>query len=251
MAGHSKWANTKHRKARVDVKRGKIFSKIAKELMVVARQGGGDIESNITLRTLVQKAKSYNMPSDNIDRAIKKGTGELAAEALEAVIYEGFVPGGIAVIVSVLTDNRNRSVSEVRNVFTKAGGNMAGVGAVVHLFKRKGQIILEGKGVSEEDLMEVVLESGGEDIQRDGECFEIVTEPNEFMSVVEALEGKSYTLTNFELTYIPDTEVNVTDTKQAKSIIRLVDAMEDLEDVQHVHVNCSIEAALLETLAVE
>ena len=249
MAGHSKWANTKHRKARVDAKRGKIFSKLAKEIMVLAREGGGDPDANISLRTLIQKAKSYNMPADNIDRAIKKGSGELGGDALEDVTYEGFAQGGVAVLVQCLTDNRNRSVSEVRNVFTKAGGSMAGAGSVSHLFQRKGQIFVSADEVDEERLMEIVLDAGGEDISPDDDQFEVITGPTDFMAVVDALEAASIPMASSELTFLPDTEVPIDDVKQAKSMIRFVDALEDLDDVQNVYANFSIDDAIYEAVA--
>ena len=251
MAGHSKWANTKHRKARMDAKRGKIFSKIAREIMVAARQGGGDIDANITLRALVQKAKSYNMHADNIDRAVKKGAGADDSTTLEEITYEGYASGGVAVLVQVLTDNRNRSVSEVRNVFTKCGGNMAGAGAVAHLFQRKGQIFVESEGVDEEQLMELAIEAGADDVIRDGESYQILTQPGDFMSVVDALERAGIACVNAELTYLADTEVPVTGSTQARSLIRFVDALEDLDDVQNVYANFDIDDELMEAIAGE
>ena len=249
MAGHSKWANTKHRKARIDAKRGKIFSNLAKEIMVVARQGGGDPSANITLRTLIQKAKTYNMPGDNIDRAIKKGTGELAADALEEVTYEGFATGGVAVLVHCLTDNRNRSVSEVRNAFTKAGNTLGGAGTVSHLFQRKGQILISTDEVDEEKLMEIVLDAGGEDIAHDGDEFQVITGAADFMAVVDALEAASIPLESSELTFIPDMEVAIDDPQQVQSMIRFIDALEELDDVQNVYANFSVDDAILEAVA--
>jgi YebC/PmpR family DNA-binding regulatory protein len=249
MSGHSKWANTKHRKARADAKRGKIFSKLAKELMVAARLGGGDPDANGALRMLIQKAKSYNMPSDNIDRAIKKGSGDLDSAAMEEILYEGYVSNGIAVLVSVLSDNRNRSVSEVRQVFTKHGGVMAGVGAVAHLFQRKGQIIVPADAVDEERLLELALEAGAEDMQRDGESFEILTEPTGFMAVVDALESASVTPASAELTFLADIEIPVTGLAQAEALMKFMDAMEDLDDVQNVYANFSMDDRIMDALA--
>jgi YebC/PmpR family DNA-binding regulatory protein len=249
MSGHSKWANTKHRKARADAKRGKIFSKLAKELMVAARLGGGDPDANGTLRMLIQKAKSYNMPADNIDRAIKKGSGDLDSAAMEEILYEGYVSNGIAVLVSVLSDNRNRSVSEVRQVFTKHGGVMAGVGAVAHLFQRKGQIFVPADAVDEERLLELALEAGAEDMQRDGESFEVLTEPTDFMAVVDALESASVTPSSAELTFLADIEIPVTEQAQAEVLLKFMDAMEDLDDVQNVYANFSLDDRIMDALA--
>jgi YebC/PmpR family DNA-binding regulatory protein len=248
MAGHSKWANTKHRKARVDAKRGKIFSKIAKEILVAARQGGGDPESNITLRALIQKAKTYNMPSDNIDRAVKKGTGEGDSTILEEFVYEGYAPGGVAVLVTALTDNKNRTVGEVRHAFTKNGGNLAGQGSVAHMFHRKGQIFIQADGVDEDQVMELVVEAGAEDMRRDDDSFEILTDPATFMDVVDALDSSGISMSSSELAFIADTEVPVSEESHAASLIRFVDALEDLEDVQSVYANFNIDDHVLEAL---
>jgi len=248
MAGHSKWANTKHRKARVDAKRGKIFSKIAKEIVMAARQGGGDPESNITLRALIQKAKSYNMPSDNIERAVKKGTGEGDTAVLEEFTYEGFAPGGVAVLVTALTDNKNRTVSEVRHAFTKNGGSLAGQGSVAHMFHRKGQIFIQADGMDEDQVMELVVEAGAEDMKQDDDSYEILTDPATFMNVVDALDGLGIEMGSSELVFIADTEVPVSDESQASSLIRFIDALEDLEDVQSVYANFNIDDHVLEAL---
>lgn len=249
MAGHSKWANTKHRKARADAKRGKIFSKLAKELMVAARLGGGDPAANTALRMLIQKARSYNMPSDNIDRAVKKGSGDQGSAALEEITYEGYISSGIAVLVCVLTDNRNRSVSEVRQVFTKHGGTMAGLGAVAHMFQRKGQIFVPADAADEETLLELALNSGAEALQRDGDSYEILTESTAYMAVVDALESASITPSSSELAYLADIEVPVTDQTQAESLMKFFDAMEDLDDVQNVYANCSIDDEIMDAMA--
>jgi YebC/PmpR family DNA-binding regulatory protein len=248
MAGHSKWANTKHRKARVDAKRGKIFSKIAKEIVMAARQGGGDPESNITLRSLIQKAKSYNMPSDNIERAVKKGTGEGETAVLEEFTYEGYAPGGVAVLVTALTDNKNRTVSEVRHAFTKNGGSLAGQGSVAHMFHRKGQIFIQADGMDEDQVMELVVEAGAEDMKQDDDSYEILTDPATFMNVVDALDGFGIEMGSSELVFIADTEVPVSDESQASSLIRFIDALEDLEDVQSVYANFNIDDHVLEAL---
>ena len=251
MAGHSKWANIKHRKARVDAKKGKFFSKLAREITVAARDGGGDPDANIALRTLVQKARGINMPADNVDRAIKKGTGELEAEVLDELSYEGYAPGGVAMLVLALTDNWNRSASEVRSTFTKHGANLAGQGAVAHMFQRKGQIFVDAGGVDEDELMERVLEAGAEDMKLDGEQYEILTEPTAFTAVVEALQAGGIEPASFELTFLPDNEVQVSDEAQARSLIRFVDALEDLDDVQAVHANFNIDDAILDKVGEE
>lgn len=247
MAGHSKWANIKHRKARVDAKRGKIFSKIAKEIMVAARVGGGDPEANITLRALLQKARSYNMPADNIDRAIKKGTGEGSELVVfEELVYEGYAPGGIAVLVCVLTDNKNRSAAEVRAVFSKNGGNLGNAGSVAHLFQRKGQIVVDVSETDEETLVDLVLEAGAEDLTQEGEGFEILTDPTRFMAVVDALSKAEIAMASSELTYLPELEVPISDLHLAASTIRFVDLLDDLDDVQNVYANFNMDDSLME-----
>ena len=247
MSGHSKWANIKHKKARADAKKGKIFSKIAKEIMVAARAGGGDPAANITLRAILDKARSYNMPADNIERAIKKGTGEGSENVVfEELVYEGYAAGGVALLVGVLTDNRNRSAAEVRSVFTKQGGNLGGVGSVAHLFQRRGQIFVDADGVDEDRLMEVALEAGADDMQRDGDSFEILTPPTDFMKVSDAVTAAGFTVGSAELTFLADTEVPVTEAAQAKSLMRFLEALEDLDDVQNVYSNADIDDALLD-----
>ena len=240
MSGHSKWANIKHKKGKADAARGKIFSKIAKEIMVAAGQGGGNPDDNITLRALVQKAKGVSMPKDNIERAIKKGTGELEGGRLEEGSYEGYAAGGIAVVVKVLTDNKNRSASEVRHAFTKAGANLAEQGAVSRMFQRKGQILIAKDKTDEETLMDLVLEAGAEDLKTDGEQFEVVTDPNDFHRVSEAITTAGIEMDESEITMIPDLVVEVTERSQAESIMRFVDALEELDDVQDVYTNFDI-----------
>lgn len=238
MAGHSKWANIKHKKGRADAARGKVFSKIAKEIMVAARCGGGDPSANITLRALIQKAKGVSMPKDNIERAIKKGTGELEGGQLEEGSYEGYAAGGIAVVVKVLTDNKNRSASEVRHAFTKANANMAEQGAVSRMFQRKGQIFISKEATDEETLMELVLEAGAEDLKTDGDQFEVITEPNDFDAVSEAVTTAGIDMDEESaITLIPDMVTEVADVDQARSIMKFVDALEELEDVQDVYTN--------------
>ena len=240
MSGHSKWANIKHKKGKADAARGKIFSKIAKEIMVAAGQGGGNPDDNITLRALVQKAKGVSMPKDNIDRAIKKGTGELEGGKLEEGSYEGYAAGGIAVVVKVLTDNKNRSASEVRQAFKKAGANMAEQGAVSRMFQRKGQILIAKDLTDEDTLMDLVLEAGAEDLKTEGEHFEVVTDPIDFDAVSDAITTAGIEMAESEITMIPDVISEVTELGKAESIMRFVDALEELDDVQDVYTNFDI-----------
>lgn len=251
MAGHSKWANIKHKKGRADAARGKVFSKIAKEIMVAASQGGGNVDDNITLRALVQKAKGVSMPKDNIERAIKKGTGELEGGKLEEGSYEGYAAGGIAVVVKVLTDNKNRSIAEVRHAFTKANANMADQGAVSRMFQRKGQIFIDKDKTDEETLMELVLEAGAEDLVTEGEQFEVITDPNDFATVSDAISKAGVDMAESEITLIPDLVVEVAELDQAQSIMRFVDALEELDDVQDVYTNFDISDEIAAQLDAE
>ncbi len=240
MSGHSKWANIKHKKGKADAARGKVFSKIAKEIMVAAAQGGGNVDDNISLRALVQKAKGVSMPKDNIERAIKKGTGELEGGKLEEGSYEGYAAGGIAVVVKVLTDNKNRSASDVRHAFTKAGANMAEQGAVSRMFQRKGQIFIDKALTDEETLMDLVLEAGAEDLKTEDEQFEVITEPSDFDAVSEAITAAGIEMAESAITMIPDVVTEVTDIDKAHSIMRFIDALEELDDVQDVYSNFDI-----------
>ena len=251
MAGHSKWANTKHRKARVDAKRGQMFSKLAKEIMVAARQGGGDPDGNMTLRAVIQKARGVNMPADNIDRAIRKGTGELAGEVLEEILYEGYAPGGIAILIETLTDNRNRCISEVRNVFTKNGGRLAETGTAARKFQRKGQIFVDAAAADEDRLFELVAEAGAEDIRRDGDQFEVLTEPGQFAAVVEALQAAGIEPASAELAFLADVEIPIDDRARAESLIRFVELLEDLDDVRNVYADFAIDDAILDAINAE
>ncbi len=248
MSGHSKWSTIKHKKAATDAKRGKVFSQIAKEMTVAARQSGGDPGTNITLRTLVQKARAANMPADNIERAIKKGTGELQGAQMEEVMYEGYAPGGIAVIVEVLTDNRNRSAAEVRHAFTKANSSLAGQGSVSRSFNRKGVIEVKSEAAKENELLEWALEGGAEDVKNEGDYFEIITGPTEYPTVLEMLEEKKVEVENSELTLLPETTMPVADVGQARSLINFVEALEELEDVQHVYSNFDVTDEVMAVL---
>ncbi|HMO51711.1 MAG TPA: YebC/PmpR family DNA-binding transcriptional regulator [Kiritimatiellia bacterium] len=246
MAGHSKWANIKHRKAASDAVKGKVFSKMAKEIMVAARLGGGDPGGNITLRSLIQKARGVNMPMDNIERAIKKGTGEIAADAMEEVVYEGFAAGGVSLIVSCLTDNRNRTAAEVRHLFSKYNGNLGTQGSVIRNYSRKGQIFVDATSMEEDKLLELALEAGAEDVHPSGEEFEVITDPADFHGVVEKLTQAGVKLGENEITMISALEVQVTDKDQAAQLIKFVSALEELDDVQNVYSNFDIDDALLE-----
>jgi len=241
MAGHSKWANIKHQKAAADAKKGKAFSKIAKELTVAARLGGGDIDGNISLRPLIAKARSVNMPADNIDRAIKKGTGEGSeSDNIEEVNYEGYACGGVGVIVKALTDNRNRTAAEVRFCFNKAEFNLGQTGSVSRGFQRKGVIEIEAEGVSEEALLEAAMEAGAENFEQEGDRFVVTTAPNDYHSVSEALVKAGFSAVDSEITLVPDIYVELTDLEQIQSIMAFVEALEELDDVQDVYTNLDV-----------
>lgn len=245
MSGHSKWASIKHKKAATDSKRGKLFTKLIKELTVGAREGGGDPDANPRLRLAVQKAKDANMPKDNIEKAIKKGTGELPGVIYESMVYEGYGPSGVAVLVDVLTDNKNRAAAEVRSIFTKKNGNMAGSGSVAWQFKQKGMIIVE-KGKSEEDkLMNIILENGAEDMHSVDDVYEISIPPREFEAVKKAIEGSGIEITSAEVTMVPDSTVKIPDKGVAQQVLGLINALEDNDDVQNVYANFDIPDEIL------
>ena len=249
MAGHSKWKNIKHKKAASDAAKGRIFSRIAKEMTICARSGGGDPSSNITLRTIIAKARAANMPADNMDRAIKRGTGEIAAAALEEIVYEGFAPGGAAVIVQALTDNRNRTSGEVRHIFTKFGGNIGLQNSVMRSFKRRGQLLIHAGGVTEDRLLEAALEAGADDVTREGDFYEVITEPARFHAVLEALTKAGIKAEESEITMIPDLYVPITDKDLAAKLIEFVETLEENDDVQNVYSNFDISKALLEAVS--
>lgn len=248
MAGHSKWKNIKHKKAASDAVRGRVFSKIAKEVVVAARSGGGDPSSNIALRAVIQKARAANMPADNIERAIKRGTGELDGLVLEEIMYEGYATGGVSMIVQSLSDNRNRTASEVRHAFTKFGGSLAGAGSVMRSFKRRGQFVVSAVAVSEDTLLEIALEAGAEDVRREGDVFEVVCEPAQFGAVSDALAAAGIKPESAEMTMIPDSYIPVTDKSQASHLLKFIEALEDLDDVQNVYANLDIPDELLEKI---
>lgn len=246
MSGHSKWATTKRHKAAIDAKRGKIFSVISKELTLTARNGGGDPEFNPRLRTIINKAKTANMPSDNIDRAIKKGTGELPGVEYFELLYEGYGPGGIGIIVEVTTDNKNRAASEVRSTFSKYGGNLAQPGALQHFFSRQGQFLIAAENATEDQLMEIAIEAGAEDIINNGDHFEVRCPITEFDSLSSALEQAGIQAESSELAYIPGSVTQLTEKDAVQKLLRLTGALEDLDDVQNVYDNSEIDDALLD-----
>jgi len=249
MSGHSKWATTKRHKAAVDAKRGKIFSVISKEISLASRDGGKDPEFNPRLRTLILKAKQSNMPSDNIDRAIKKGAGELGGVTIEELIYEGYAPGGVGLIVEVTTDNKNRSASEVRSTFSKGGGNLAGVGALAFNFKRKGQFLLALEKIAEDELTELALENEAEDVLIEDDHYEVICEVSEFDRLAEAFEKKGIEPDSSELAYLPNTLVTIEDEETGRKVLNLIESLEDLEDVKSVHGNYDMNKALLDKIS--
>jgi len=240
MSGHSKWATTKHKKAAIDAKRGKIFTKIGKEITVAARLGGGDPDGNPRLRTAVANAKSVSMPSDNIKRAIQKGTGELPGVAYEEITYEGYGPNGVAIIMEVMTDNRNRTVSEIRHTMEKLGKGMGENGCVSWMFHKKGYIVVARAKADEEKLMGLALDAGAEDLQTEDDNFVITTPPNDFEKVRKALEDAGVPFEVAEVTMLPQTYVKLEKEKEAGQMLRLMEALEDNDDVQNVYANFDI-----------
>jgi YebC/PmpR family DNA-binding regulatory protein len=248
MSGHSKWATIKHKKGALDAKRGKIFTRLIKEITIAAKNGGGDPDMNPRLRTAVAAAKAENMPADNIKRAIQRGTGELPGVNYEEFTLEGYGPGGAAVLAEINTDNRNRTVSEMRHVFSKNGGNMAEAGAVAWMFHKKGDIIVAKAAAKEDDLMNIILEAGGEDLRDDGETWEILTEPSAFEAVHEAVKKAGITPESASVAMIPQNYIKL-EGSQANTMIRLMEALEEHDDVQNVHSNFDIDQKLLEEVA--
>ncbi len=250
MSGHSKWSSIKHKKGAADKKRGQLFSKLSRALIVAAREGGPDPAANLALQNAVEKAKSYSMPKDNIERAIARGSGADAdAAAYETVIYEGYGSGGVAVLVEALTDNRNRTASDVRQAFTKHDGNLGASGAVAWQFERRGIVLVGADGVDEDELTLAAAEGGAEDVQLDGSTFEITAAPEDLTTVREAVEAAGFTVDSAELTMVPKTTVEVADENTAKKILRLIDALEENDDVQDVYSNFDIPERVLETVA--
>ncbi len=244
MSGHSKWSSIKHKKGATDAKRGKIFSKLNKEITVAARTGGGDPSANPRLRTAIQAAKSENMPKDNIERAIKKGTGELEGVNYEESTYEGYGPGGAAVLIESVTDNRNRAVADIRHILSKCGGNLGENGCVSWMFDSKGYIEVEKKAVDEDKLMETAIEAGAEDVREDNNSFEIITEPNDFEAVKTAIDNASIPYIVAEITMLPQTTLELKG-KEAEQMIKLMETLEDCDDVQKVYTNADIPDELV------
>jgi YebC/PmpR family DNA-binding regulatory protein len=249
MSGHSKWSKIKHTKGVVDSKRGQMFAKLGKEITVACKHGGGDPGFNPRLRTILMKARAVNMPADNIDRAIKKGTGELPGVTYEEVTYEGYAHGGVALLVEVLTDSKNRTAAEIRTLFTKHGGHMAGANAVQHLFHRKGQILVSKEQIAEDDLMALVLDAGAEDMLVHPDTYEIITDAHQFEAVHKAIEDKGIKPQSAEVTQLPLTPVPVTDEKDARTVLALIEALEENDDVQNVYSNCDIPDEIMEKLS--
>jgi YebC/PmpR family DNA-binding regulatory protein len=249
MSGHSKWATIKHKKGAADAKRGKLFAKLARQIEVAARAGGGDVDANATLRTAVQKAKAAQMTNDAIDRAIKRGTGETGGDSYEDIRYEGYAPGGVALLIDVLTDNRNRTSADIRSILTKQGGSMAEPGAVGWQFNRRGIVILEGDGVDEDELMLTALEAGADDVAADGDAWQVTCQPSDTFDVKEALEGAGYTVLSADTPMVSDNLVPVTTVEEAKKIMRIMDAIEDNDDVQDVYSNFDIPDEIMEAAA--
>jgi YebC/PmpR family DNA-binding regulatory protein len=249
MSGHSKWATIKHKKGALDAKRGKIFTRLIKEISIAAKNGGGDPDSNPRLRTAILAAKGENMPADNIKRAIQRGTGELPGVNFEEFSLEGYGPGGVAILLDINTDNRNRTVSEIRHVFGKNGGNMASAGAVAYMFHKKGDIIIPKSAATADDLMNIIIEANGEDEPiDDGEHWEILTAPSAYEGMVEALKKAGIEPASASVSMIPDTFIKL-EGQQASTMIRLMEALEEHDDVQNVHANFDIDQKLLEEVA--
>lgn len=247
MSGHSKWATIKHKKAALDAKRGKTFTRLIKEIMIAARTGG-DPEANARLRTAVTAAKAVSMPADNIKRAIMRGTGELEGGQIDEILYEGYGPGGAAVLVNVATDNRNRTVSEIRHVFSKNGGNLGEQGSVSWMFERKSQILIDGEGATEEKLMDLVLEAGADDLRDQGGAWEILSAPESHEAVVQALEKAGIKTESAEIAMVAKNTVKL-EGNNARAMLRLYDALEEHDDVQNVYGNYEVDEAEVEALA--
>ncbi len=248
MSGHSKWAGIKHKKAKVDAQRGRLFTKLIREITVAARTGGGDAAGNPRLRDAIDKAKAANMPQDNIIRAVKKGTGELEGVSYEECIYEGYGPGGVAVYLEAVTDNRNRTTAEIRKLFSKFGGNMGESGCVGWMFDKKGLIQVAAKGVDEEQMLAQALESGAEDVRSGGTTFEVVTDPKDFDKVKKGLERATFSIEQAEITMVPQSTIRV-EGKVAEQVLRLMDGLEEHDDVQHVYANFDIPDEIMAAMS--
>jgi len=250
LSGHSKWSSIKHKKGAADAKRGQLFSKLSKAIIVAAKNGGGDPANNLALQNAIEKAKSYSMPRDNIDRAIAKGSGADAdADAFESIMYEGYGPEGVAVIVEALTDNRNRTAADVRHLFSKHGGNLGTDGSVSWQFDRRGVVVVPADGVDADELFLAAADGGAEDIEQDGDSFEITSAPEQFAAVRAAVEEAGFPVESAELSLIPKTTVSVDDEAKARQLMRLIDALEENDDVQDVYANFDIPEQVLEAVA--
>jgi YebC/PmpR family DNA-binding regulatory protein len=250
VSGHSKWSTIKHKKGAADAKRGKLFSKLTRAIIVAAKEGGGDPAANLALQNAIEKARSYSMPKDTIDRAIAKGSGaDSDASSFETVIYEGYGPSGVAVIVEALTDNRNRTAGEVRHTFSKNDGNLGTSGAVAWLFERRGVVLVPADGVDEDELTLAAAEGGADDVTLDGSSFQVLSAPESLASVRQAIEAAGFAIDSAELTLLPKTTVEVVDESNAKKVLRLVDQLEDNDDVQDVYANFDIPEQVLEAVA--
>jgi YebC/PmpR family DNA-binding regulatory protein len=249
MAGHSKWSKVKRIKGPLDVKRGQLFSRLSKEITLAARLGGGDPSANVRLRAAIQSARDQNMPNDNIERGIKKGTGELEGNVMEEMVYEGYAPGGVALLIETATDNKNRTASDLRLIFTKNHGHLASVGSVAYLFQHKGLVTVPRSAADEDRIMEIALDAGAEDMVTADECFEITTPVDRFYAVADALRKAGITPEAQKLVYIPNTHVAIADEHLAGQIMRLHDALEENDDVQHVHMNLDLPEELMARLS--
>jgi YebC/PmpR family DNA-binding regulatory protein len=250
LSGHSKWSSIKHKKGAADAKRGQLFSKLSRAIIVAAKEGGGDPGNNISLQNAIEKAKSYSMPKDNIDRAIAKGSGADAdAEAFETIVYEGYGPEGVAVIVEALTDNKNRTAADVRHLFSKHGGNLGTAGAVAWQFDRRGVVVVPSEGVDEEELLLVAADGGAEDIEQDGTVFQVTSAPESLAAVRRAIEAAGFAVDSAELMLVPKTTVEIGDEQKARQVMRLIDALEENDDVQDVYANFDIPEQVLEAVA--
>lgn len=249
MSGHSKWSTIKRKKGAVDAKRGRIFTRLIKEITVAARMGGGDPDGNPRLRAAIASAKTENMPKDNIERAIKKGTGELEGAVYEEITYEGYGPGGVAILVDCMTDNKNRTVADIRHFFSKNGGNLGESGCVSWMFDKKGTIVIDKEAIDEEELMDKALEAGAEDVVEEDNVFQVETSPDDFEAVREALEADGLEFIEASVAMVPQNTVDITDEKTARQILKLLESLEDHDDVQNVYANFDIPDDIMEAVS--
>jgi YebC/PmpR family DNA-binding regulatory protein len=249
MSGHSKWHNIRLKKGKMDAERGKIFTKLSREIIMAARAGGGNPDGNLRLRMAIQKARENSMPADKIKSAIQRGTGEVEGANYEELTYEGYGPSGVAVLVECATDNRNRTVSELRNIFSKCGGNLGESGCVGWLFTPRGLVSVAKAGTTEDQVMEAAIEAGADDVKTEEETFDVYTAPEEFAAVRDGLETGGFKITHSEVTMVPSTTVQITEGKVAQQMLKMMDQLEDHDDVQNVYANFDIEEKLLATLA--